>query len=146
MDHHSSGCRMHSHTIEIVPRSGAYLIVDLTHLHHVFATTSTPHTYTQCRPPSSPFLTPHSSSRMTVSRSLYAPPSPSRLNHKPFAAHRTNASRISTNARKSSQADKLQSLISAAKVTDVEPIWTTLFAKARSEGCILAGLPTNGWL
>jgi len=28
------------------------------------------------------------------------------------------------------QADKLQSLISAAKVPDVEPIWTTLFAKA----------------
>ena len=28
------------------------------------------------------------------------------------------------------QADKLQSLISAAKVQDIEPIWTTLFAKA----------------
>jgi len=28
------------------------------------------------------------------------------------------------------QADKLQSLITAAKVPDVEPIWTTLFAKA----------------
>ncbi|KJX92812.1 60s acidic ribosomal protein P1 [Zymoseptoria brevis] len=27
-------------------------------------------------------------------------------------------------------ADKLQSLISAAKVADVEPIWTSLFAKA----------------
>lgn len=27
-------------------------------------------------------------------------------------------------------ADKLQTLISAAKVPDVEPIWTTLFAKA----------------
>jgi len=27
-------------------------------------------------------------------------------------------------------ADKLQSLISAAKVQDIEPIWTTLFAKA----------------
>lgn len=28
------------------------------------------------------------------------------------------------------QADKLQSLITAAKVPDIEPIWTTLFAKA----------------
>jgi ribosomal protein L12E/L44/L45/RPP1/RPP2 len=28
------------------------------------------------------------------------------------------------------QADKLQSLISAAKVPEIEPIWTTLFAKA----------------
>ncbi|MCJ1283581.1 60S acidic ribosomal protein P1 [Xylographa opegraphella] len=27
-------------------------------------------------------------------------------------------------------ADKLQTLISAAKLTEVEPIWTTLFAKA----------------
>ncbi|KAH7125378.1 60S acidic ribosomal protein P1 [Dendryphion nanum] len=27
-------------------------------------------------------------------------------------------------------ADKLQSLIKAAKIEDVEPIWTTLFAKA----------------
>ncbi|KAK4549611.1 60S acidic ribosomal protein P1 [Oleoguttula mirabilis] len=27
-------------------------------------------------------------------------------------------------------ADKLQSIITAAKVPDVEPIWTTLFAKA----------------
>ncbi|TKA46002.1 60S acidic ribosomal protein P1 [Cryomyces minteri] len=27
-------------------------------------------------------------------------------------------------------ADKLQSIITAAKVQDVEPIWTTLFAKA----------------
>ena len=30
----------------------------------------------------------------------------------------------------SSQADKLQTLIKAAKVADVEPIWTSLFAKA----------------
>jgi hypothetical protein len=29
------------------------------------------------------------------------------------------------------QADKLQSLIKAAKIEDVEPIWTTLFAKVR---------------
>lgn len=28
------------------------------------------------------------------------------------------------------QAEKLQSLISAAKVPEIEPIWTTLFAKA----------------
>ena len=28
------------------------------------------------------------------------------------------------------QADKLQTLIKAAKVADVEPIWTSLFAKA----------------
>ena len=28
------------------------------------------------------------------------------------------------------QAEKLQTLITAAKVPDVEPIWTTLFAKA----------------
>ena len=27
------------------------------------------------------------------------------------------------------QADKLQTIIKAAKVDDVEPIWTTLFAK-----------------
>jgi large subunit ribosomal protein LP1 len=31
-----------------------------------------------------------------------------------------------------SQADKLQTLISAAGVADVEPIWTTLFAKVRN--------------
>lgn len=36
------------------------------------------------------------------------------------------------------QADKLQSLISAAKVADVEPIWTTLFAKARVAIHVLA--------
>ena len=30
------------------------------------------------------------------------------------------------------QADKLQSLIKAAKIEDVEPIWTTLFAKVRT--------------
>lgn len=29
------------------------------------------------------------------------------------------------------QADKLQTLISAAKIADVEPIWTSLFAKVR---------------
>ncbi len=29
------------------------------------------------------------------------------------------------------QADKLQTLIKAAKIDDVEPIWTTLFAKVR---------------
>lgn len=31
----------------------------------------------------------------------------------------------------SGQADKLQNIINAAKVADVEPIWTTLFAKVR---------------
>lgn len=31
----------------------------------------------------------------------------------------------------SGQADKLQNIINAAKVPDVEPIWTTLFAKVR---------------
>ena len=30
------------------------------------------------------------------------------------------------------QADKLQTLIKAAKIEDVEPIWTTLFAKVRT--------------
>lgn len=40
------------------------------------------------------------------------------------------------------QADKLQSLISAAKVPDVEPIWTTLFAKAL-EGKDVKDLLTN---
>ncbi|EMF08396.1 ribosomal protein 60S [Sphaerulina musiva SO2202] len=39
-------------------------------------------------------------------------------------------------------ADKLQSLISAAKVPDVEPIWTTLFAKAL-EGKDVKDLLTN---
>ncbi len=29
------------------------------------------------------------------------------------------------------QADKLQTLIKAAKIDDVEPIWTSLFAKVR---------------
>jgi large subunit ribosomal protein LP1 len=29
------------------------------------------------------------------------------------------------------QAEKLQSLIKAANIEDVEPIWTTLFAKVR---------------
>lgn len=29
------------------------------------------------------------------------------------------------------QADKLQTILKAAKVEEVEPIWTTLFAKAR---------------
>lgn len=35
-------------------------------------------------------------------------------------------------------ADKLQSLISAAKVEEVEPIWTTLFAKVYSSGTDVA--------
>ncbi|KAI5360053.1 Putative ribosomal protein L12/P1/P2 family [Septoria linicola] len=39
-------------------------------------------------------------------------------------------------------ADKLQSLITAAKVPDVEPIWTTLFAKAL-EGKDVKDLLTN---
>jgi len=30
------------------------------------------------------------------------------------------------------QADKLQTLIKAAKIEDVEPIWCSLFAKVRS--------------
>lgn len=30
------------------------------------------------------------------------------------------------------QAEKLQTLISAAKVADVEPIWTSLFAKVHT--------------
>lgn len=33
-----------------------------------------------------------------------------------------------------SQADKLQTLIGAAKVEGVEPIWTSLFAKVRKSG------------
>jgi hypothetical protein len=52
---------------------------------------------------------------MTVSISLYEPPG---------AIVRTTA-----NQR---QADKLQSLIKAAKIEEVEPIWTTLFAKVRT--------------
>lgn len=31
------------------------------------------------------------------------------------------------------QADKLQILIKAAKIEDVEPIWTSIFAKVRLE-------------
>lgn len=31
----------------------------------------------------------------------------------------------------STQADKLNTLIKAAKIIDVEPIWTSLFAKVR---------------
>ena len=31
------------------------------------------------------------------------------------------------------QADKLQTIIKAAKVDDVEPIWTTLFAKVGTQ-------------
>ena len=31
----------------------------------------------------------------------------------------------------SHQADKLQSLIKAANITEVEPIWTSLYAKVR---------------
>lgn len=34
------------------------------------------------------------------------------------------------------QADKLQTLISAAKVADVEPIWTSIFAKVRPDRSI----------
>ena len=30
------------------------------------------------------------------------------------------------------KAEKLQTLITAAKIVDVEPIWTTLFAKVRN--------------
>ena len=30
------------------------------------------------------------------------------------------------------QADKLQTLIKAANVADIEPIWTSLFAKVRA--------------
>lgn len=40
------------------------------------------------------------------------------------------------------QADKLQSLISAAKIPDIEPIWTSLFAKAL-EGKDVKDLLTN---
>lgn len=31
------------------------------------------------------------------------------------------------------QADKLQTIIKAAKIDDVEPIWTSLFAKVRTK-------------
>jgi large subunit ribosomal protein LP1 len=31
------------------------------------------------------------------------------------------------------QADKLQTLMSAAKVQDVEPIWTSVFAKVKKD-------------
>jgi hypothetical protein len=31
------------------------------------------------------------------------------------------------------QADKLQTLIKAAKIEDVEPIWTSIFAKVRTD-------------
>ena len=31
------------------------------------------------------------------------------------------------------QADKLQTLLKAANITDVEPIWTTLFSKVRKQ-------------
>ncbi|RMJ26658.1 hypothetical protein PHISP_02470 [Aspergillus sp. HF37] len=40
------------------------------------------------------------------------------------------------------QADKLQTLMSAAKVQDVEPIWTSVFAKAL-EGKDIKELLTN---
>ncbi|KAI9829201.1 MAG: 60S acidic ribosomal protein P1 [Phylliscum demangeonii] len=39
-------------------------------------------------------------------------------------------------------ADKLQTIIKAAKIEDVEPIWTTLFAKAL-EGKDVKSLLTN---
>ena len=50
-------------------------------------------------------------------------------------AHLTNAAAFDFTAQHTynffrKQADKLQTLISAAKVQEVEPIWTTLFAKA----------------
>ena len=54
---------------------------------------------------------------MTVSTSLYDDPS-YHYAHQIFTNHY--------------QADKLQSLIKAAKIEDVEPIWTTLFAKVRT--------------
>lgn len=70
----------------------------------------------QCRPPSLPLPTPLSSSRMTALRSPSV------------------AARLRPSARPlliASQADKLQTLITAAKIADVEPIWTSLFAKVR---------------
>jgi ribosomal protein L12E/L44/L45/RPP1/RPP2 len=35
------------------------------------------------------------------------------------------------NANRQSQSDKIQALIKAANVVDVEPIWASLFAKVR---------------
>ena len=61
-----------------------------------------------------------------VSRSPYVHHSPSHITNNYSIAH-TQAHPTNTCH---SQADKLQSLITAAKVPDVEPIWTTLFAKA----------------
>jgi hypothetical protein len=56
---------------------------------------------------------------MTVSTSLYGRPSC-------FAHTKQFTNKC--------QADKLQSLIKAAKIEEVEPIWTTLFAKVRTPG------------
>ena len=63
---------------------------------------------------------------MTVSTSLYEPPS---------FLERTieNGARIGTNC---GQADKLNTLIKAAGIDDVEPIWTSLFAKVRTSHII----------
>lgn len=73
------------------------------------------HNQSQCLTPSSQPPTPLSSSPMTVSISLCERPD-----------------RVAHTITNECQSDKLQSLIKAAKIEDVEPIWTTLFAKVRT--------------
>lgn len=62
---------------------------------------------------------------MTVSISLYDP--------NPIETLRMDTIYIGQVADSYFQADKLQTLIKAAKIDDVEPIWTSLFAKVRME-------------
>jgi len=62
---------------------------------------------------------------MTVSISLYE--LPLRL-----SSRANNATIEEDNKLTVTKAEKLQTLITAAKITDVEPIWTTLFAKVRN--------------
>jgi large subunit ribosomal protein LP1 len=69
----------------------------------------------RCRTPSWPLPMPPSSSPMTGSKSQYDSVHPDAT---------------TSNANDYLQADKLNTLIKAANVSDVEPIWATLFAKA----------------
>lgn len=116
--------------------------------------TQSDHPPTTCPPPSSPALTPLSSLRMTVLRSPYVFP-PARgckirrhgIWTREASFCRASLDRIaggtranigfspdisnatSTDLQSFDQADKIQTLLGAAKIQEVEPIWSSIFAK-----------------
>jgi hypothetical protein len=54
-----------------------------------------------------------------------------------YDPNRANVAITSQNTNLLSQSDKLQSLIKAAGIEEVEPIWTSLFAKVRTHDSAL---------